>query len=72
MNSSIKSGFLLTEQTRYSEDIFNSGLNSIRKRINILSTINVSSPSLQYPLSISNPQACNNGGMMARVAKIMF
>jgi hypothetical protein len=56
MNSSTKSGFL-TEQTRYSEDIFNSGLTSIRKRINILSTSSISSGSggKQYPSSISNP-----------------
>ena len=32
------SSFLLTEQTRYCEELFNKSINRVRKRINILST----------------------------------
>jgi len=40
---------LITQQTRYSEDIFNSGLKTIRKRINVLSSSSVFTPNKPYP-----------------------
>lgn len=49
MNYSQKSGLMGTQQTRYSDDIFNSGIKTIRKRINVLSQSSVFTPSKLYP-----------------------
>lgn len=41
MKKSQNSSFLLTEQSRYSEDLFAKSINRVRRRINILSTTTV-------------------------------
>jgi hypothetical protein len=71
-SSGFKSAFLLTEQTRYSEDVYNKSINNVRKRINILSSTSMTEPNKKYPNSISNPMAANSSGLYAKVSKIFF
>ena len=40
MRSSANSSFLLTEQSRYSQEVFNNSIIRVRKRIKVLSTSN--------------------------------
>lgn len=40
MRSSANSSFLLTEQSRYSQEVFNNSIIRVRKRIKVLATSN--------------------------------
>lgn len=69
MQNSNLSGFLLTEQTRYSEELFAKSIHRVRKRINILSTSAVSAVSGP---SEDVPRKKQSTGMCASLAKLAF
>ena len=72
MNFGLKSRPITTQQTRFSEDIFNSGLKTIRKRINVLSKSSVFTPNRPYPTYITDSNNSQASGMLAKVSKMVF
>jgi hypothetical protein len=71
MKKSQNSSFLLTEQSRYSEQLFAKSINRVRKRINILSTTSVGSDS-HCPEAVVHPKSGKTSGLCATVAKFAF
>jgi hypothetical protein len=67
------SSFLLTEQTRYCEELFNKSINRVRKRINILSTSAVFTTECpESPPQGKTKTKGNGSGLCATVAKLTF
>jgi hypothetical protein len=61
----------LTEQTRYSEELFNKSINRVRKRINILSTSAVTVDP-ETADGRRDKTKGNGSGLLATVAKLTF
>lgn len=71
MKKSQNSSFLLTEQSRYSEDLFAKSINRVRRRINILSTTSVGADHL-CPEEYSTPKPNKSSGLASTLAKLTF
>lgn len=71
MKKSQNSSFLLTEQSRYSEDLFTKSINRVRKRINILSTTSVRTEHL-CPEEYMQSKPNKASGLVSTLAKLTF
>lgn len=71
MKKSQNSSFLMTEQSRYSEDLFAKSINRVRRRINILSTTSVGAEHL-CPEEYSQLNPKKSSGLVSALAKLTF